>query len=191
MWYLESRTGKNMLKGVAVATCFVISLMSFSFEAFAQTDAHVKKYYAAAIYESNAATGANGEKLSMNVVSKTFDKKTCWTLAAANPKMLGNWALAGADCVEGEEFDKSFETVFNDEPALSVYLSFVNSSGFETRINFVTTAGNNSKIPDYPMPIPAKIIMPAIANMKQSIQATGIKHIKIIHPAKAVSSGKK
>ena len=180
-----------MFSKIIITACWVFSLMSLSFNGYAGADADVKKYYAAAIYESHAATGSHGERLSMNVVSKTTDEKTCGALAAATPKMLGNWALAGADCVAGAEFDKSFAAVFNDEPALSVYLSFRNLGGFQTRINFVTTAGANAAVPDFPVPIPAKIIMPAITRMKQSLEATGIKKIKIIYPAKGVTGKKK
>lgn len=136
-------------------------------------------YYAYSVYEYE---NANGKKINMNVVSKTSDERTCRATANSNPKQQGAWMLLGTDCVTGSKYDQNFVAVFNNQPTKSVYLSYANLDGLETRINFVGVTGDDSPVPGFPIDIPPAQIMPLINNMKQSLEAVGIKNVRVIVP---------
>ncbi len=145
-----------------------------------QVKCYANNHYAYAIYE---LSGENG-KMDMNMVSKTPNEESCRILASTNPKTQGEWVLLESQCVSGSERDKDLEAVFHNRPIEKVYLSYVNLGGFQTRISFLGLTGNDSPVPGFPIDIPTELIMPTINIMKESLEAQGIKNIKIIYPRK-------
>lgn len=156
---------------MVLAVLFSLTLM--------QRECYAKNYYAYCVYEF---TDKTDKKIHMNVITKTFDEKSGKATANSNPKRQGKWVLIGTDCVRGNEYDKNFAAVFNNQPVMGVYLSYANLDGFETRIMFVGVTGNNSPLPGYPIDIPTEVIMPTINTMKQQLESRGLKNIKIIYP---------
>lgn len=161
-------------------TIIIIAMVLFGCAAY-EVPCYAKDYYAGCIYE---LTGKSGTKYAMNVVTKTNDKATCEATANSNPKIQGKWILKGAECYVGAEYDENFSAVFNNQPTGSVYLSYINRDGFETRVNYVGLTGSDSPVPGFPIDIPVDKVMPLIDSLKQQLETVGVKDIKVIYPKK-------
>jgi hypothetical protein len=88
------------------------------------------------------------------------------------------------ECLKGKEWENLLGGLFANQPASTVYISYVDPSGYETRINSKVLTGLNSSTPGLPVDPEIKEAMLWANAMMKALKKGGIKNARIIYPAK-------
>ncbi len=88
------------------------------------------------------------------------------------------------ECLTGKEWEDSLGGIFANQPASTIYISYVDPNGYETRINTKVLSGSNSTTPGLPVDLSIKEAMLWANVMIEALEKSGIKNARIIYPRK-------
>jgi len=125
----------------------------------------------------------SGTTFLMNTITKVSDKETCENILSPVRQLKDMYSII-TECLTGQEWEDSLRWLFANQPASTVYISYVDPNGYETRINTKVLAGSNSLISDLPVDPPIKEAMLWANAMIKALNKGGIKNARIIYPAK-------
>ena len=124
-----------------------------------------------------------GLALTMNTITKVSDQKTCEKILNPINQLKDKYSV-NTECVSGQEGEKLFADIFANKPASTIYISYVDPYGYETRINTKVLAGSNSSALSLPVDPPVKETILWASAMIEALEKGGIKNARIIYPAK-------
>jgi len=120
-----------------------------------------------------------GTAFMMNTVTKLPDQQACGkVLSPVN--LLKTQYQVRTECVSGDKWEKLFQDTFANKPTGSIYISYRDPSGYETRVNSKVLAGANSS----PVDSPIKETMLWANAIITALEKGGIKNARIIYPQK-------
>ncbi len=125
----------------------------------------------------------SGATFLMNTITKVSDKETCENILSPVRK-LKDMYLIRTECLTGQEWEDFFGGLFINQPASMVYISYIDSNGYETRINIKALTGLNSPTPGLPVDPSIKEAVFWANTMIKALNKGGIKNAMIIYPAK-------
>ncbi|MCX5694623.1 MAG: hypothetical protein NT014_05850, partial [Candidatus Omnitrophica bacterium] len=125
----------------------------------------------------------SGVAFTMNTITKVSDKETCQRVLLPIEQLKNRYTVR-TGCVSGSEWDNLLKDTFANKPTSSLYISYKDPNGYETRINTKMLSGSNSPAPGSPVDPPAKEIVLWASAMIETLEKGGIKNAKIIYPAK-------
>ena len=124
-----------------------------------------------------------GLVFAMNTITKTPDEVACAKILSP-VNLLRDKYLVRTSCVTGPDADETFRGVFANKPASSVYISYKDPNGYQTRINSKVLTGVDSSAPGMPIDPPIGEAMAWANTMIDTLEKGGIKNARIIYPAK-------
>ncbi|MDP3042074.1 MAG: hypothetical protein Q8N62_05060 [Candidatus Omnitrophota bacterium] len=152
----------------------VLGFFFFTSACFAQN------YYA--LVEIHIKNNA-GLTYSMNTITKVFNPEACQkVLSPIN--QLKNMYQVRTECVTGPEWEKLLGDTFANKPTSSVYISYKDVSGYETRINSKILASSNSTASGQPVDYSLNETIAWANAIIEALKKGGIKNARIIYPVK-------
>jgi hypothetical protein len=125
----------------------------------------------------------SGMAFIMNTVTKVPDQQAC--IRILNPiSQLKNKYQVRTAYVTGSKWDKLFESIFANKPSTSLYISYKDMDGYETRINTRVLTDAKSPNPGRPVDPPIRENILWASAMMTALEKGGIKNARIIYPAK-------
>ncbi len=124
-----------------------------------------------------------GLAFTMNTITKTPDQETCQSVLLPIEQLKNKYTVR-TGCVSGPEWDKILADTFANKPTSSLYISYKDPKGHETRINTKVLSGSGSQAPGLPVDPPAGEIVLWASAMMDALEKGGIKNARIIYPAK-------
>ena len=113
-----------------------------------------------------------GKYLEVAIVTQTPDMSTCHQVHQNKIDLMKSnpfWDNVEGECDDRASTNSLMAGVFNNEPAMKLYLSFKDLEGFETRVNFMGATVPAARAL-------ADMVMPEFLKL-------GIQDIRIIEPA--------
>jgi len=120
----------------------------------------------------------SGLIFTMNTITKTPDEKACEKILYPVNLLKDKYPVR-TDCVTGPQWDKLFGFYFANKPASSIYISYRDPNGYETRVNSKVLTGEGK-----PIDPPIGEAMAWANTMIETLEKGGIKNAKIIYPLK-------
>ncbi|MDP2927815.1 MAG: hypothetical protein Q8N80_03320 [Candidatus Omnitrophota bacterium] len=124
----------------------------------------------------------SGAAFLMNTITKVSDKETCENVLSPVRKLKDMYPIR-MECLTGQEWEDSLGGLFANKPTSSIYISYKDPNGYETRINTKVLAGSNSSTPGLPVDLPVKETILWASAMIEALEKGGIKNARIIYPA--------
>lgn len=125
-----------------------------------------------------------GTAFIMNTITKVSDQQACEKILSPINQLKTQYQVR-TECVSGAKWEKLFQDTFANKPTSSIYISYRDPNGKETRINSKVLSGANSPTPNLPVDPPVKETMLWANSIITALEKGGIKNARIIYPQKA------
>lgn len=125
----------------------------------------------------------SGTTFLMNTITKVSNEEECEDILGPVRQLKDMYPIR-TECLTGKEWEDLLGGLFANQPASTVYISYVDPNGYETRINSKVLAGLNSSTPGLPVDPEIKEVMLWAKAMIKALEKGGIKNARIIYPAK-------
>jgi len=124
-----------------------------------------------------------GLTFTMNTVTKVPDQETCEKVLSPINQLKDKYQFR-TGCVTGPEWEKLFGDTFANKPVSTIYISYKDLNGYETRINTKVLAGPNSSTPGLPVDLSIEKTILWSSAMMEALEKGGIQNARIIYPRK-------
>ena len=128
-------------------------------------------------------TNSSGLVFSMNTVTKVTNQEACAKVLSPMNQLKDQYQVM-TECVTGPEWEKLFADMFANKPTGSLYISYKDIDGYETRINNKVLAGRKSPYTGSYVNPPIKEVILWASSIVGELEKGGIKNARIIYPAK-------
>lgn len=125
----------------------------------------------------------SGATFLMNTITKVADKKTCESILFPADQLKDSYSVR-TECLSGQEWDDAFGALFANQPVASLYISYRDPNGYETRINKKKLVFSNVSALREPVDISLEESVFWAKSMLEALKKGGIKNAKIIYPQK-------
>ncbi len=123
----------------------------------------------------------SGTAFVMNTVTKVPDTASCSKILSPIDQLKDKYVVR-TECVSGPKWDDLLRDTFANKPTGSIYISYKDGYGFETRINSKVLAGKNSSTPGQLIEPPVQTTVAWANAMIETLEKGGIKNARIIYP---------
>jgi hypothetical protein len=124
-----------------------------------------------------------GRTFSMNTITKVDNAETCQKVLYPINQLKDMYPVK-TGCLNGPQWDKAFADIFADKPATSLYISYKDLMGHETRINSKVLTNENSSAAALLVDPPEQENIAWANAMLEALKKGGNKDARIIYPAK-------
>jgi len=125
----------------------------------------------------------SGSTFLMNTITKVADKKTCESILSPVNQLKDSYSIR-TECLTGQEWEDAFGALFANQPAASLYISYRDPNGYETRINkkMLVTSGTPALQQLVDISLEESVFW--AKSMLEALKKGGVKNAKIIYPRK-------
>jgi hypothetical protein len=117
----------------------------------------------------------------MSTITKTRDPQACARILSPI-NLLKEQYQVRTGCLSGPQWDKLFGDAFANKPASTIYISYKDLDGYETRINSKVLLSSNSSSVSLPVDPPINEAILWASAIVGALEKGGIKNARIIYP---------
>ncbi|MFH1191016.1 MAG: hypothetical protein V1670_02315 [Candidatus Omnitrophota bacterium] len=124
-----------------------------------------------------------GLTYAMNTITKVSNPESCQKILSPLNQLKGMYSIR-TECVSGPEWNKLLADTFANKATSAIYISYIDSNGYETRINVKVLTDSSSAVLVLPKDPPLEETKLWAKAMIETLEKGGIKSAKIIYPVK-------